>query len=77
MFAELPPNRNTIFSRPMRFNMICGANGIEHRLTKPNHPWTNGPPSQRLRAIACRATDGANEPNYQGGNRRTFPLRQP
>jgi transposase InsO family protein len=18
------------------------ANGIEHRLTKPNHPWTNG-----------------------------------
>jgi transposase InsO family protein len=22
--------------------MICEANGIEHRLTKPNHPWTNG-----------------------------------
>ena len=21
--------------------MICQANGIEHRLTKPNHPWTN------------------------------------
>lgn len=28
----------------MRFDMICEANGIEHRLTKPNHPWTNGPP---------------------------------
>ena len=27
---------------PMRFDMICEANGIEHRLTKPNHPWTNG-----------------------------------
>ncbi len=26
----------------MRFDMICDANGIEHRLTKPNHPWTNG-----------------------------------
>jgi transposase InsO family protein len=26
----------------MRFNMTCKANGIEHRLTKPNHPWTNG-----------------------------------
>jgi len=26
----------------MRFNMICEAHGIEHRLTKPNHPWTNG-----------------------------------
>ena len=35
------------------------------------------PPCQRLRAIACRATGRANEPNYQGGNRRTFPLRQP
>ncbi len=22
----------------MRFDMICEANGIEHRLTKPNHP---------------------------------------
>jgi transposase InsO family protein len=20
----------------------CAANEIEHRLTKPNHPWTNG-----------------------------------
>lgn len=24
----------------MRFDMICEANGIEHRLTKPNHPWS-------------------------------------
>jgi len=36
-FAEQPRNRNTIYSRPMRFDMICEANGIEHRLTKPNH----------------------------------------
>ncbi len=27
--------------RPMRFDMICEANGIEHRLTKPNHPWSS------------------------------------
>jgi transposase InsO family protein len=26
----------------MGCDMICEANGIEHRLTKPNHPWTNG-----------------------------------
>ena len=38
-FAAQPRNRNTIYSRPMRFDMICEANGIEHRLTKPNHPW--------------------------------------
>ena len=24
------------------FDMACHENGIEHRLTKPNHPWTNG-----------------------------------
>lgn len=26
----------------MRFDMVCEANGIAHRLTKPNHPWANG-----------------------------------
>ncbi len=31
--AEQPRNRNTIYSRPMRFDMICDADGIEHRLT--------------------------------------------
>jgi len=41
-FAEQPRNRNTAYSRPMRFDMIREANGIEHRLTKLNHPWTNG-----------------------------------
>lgn len=40
-FAEQPHNRNTAYSRQMRFDMICEATGIEHRLTKPNHPWTN------------------------------------
>ena len=50
-FAEQPRNRNTIYSRPMRFDMICEANGIEHRLTKPNHPWTNGQVEQMNRTI--------------------------
>ena len=35
----------------MRFDMICEANGIEHRLTKPNHPWTNGPLERMNRTI--------------------------
>jgi hypothetical protein len=38
--AEQPRNWNTIYSRPMRLYMICKARGIEHRLTKPIHPWT-------------------------------------
>lgn len=41
-FAEQPRNRGTAWSRSMRFDMICEANEIEHRLTKPNYPWTNG-----------------------------------
>ena len=50
-FAEQPRNRNTITSRQMRFDMICEANGIEHRLTKPNHPWTNGQVERMNRTI--------------------------
>ena len=26
----------------LRFDQICQEHGIDHRLTKPNHPWTNG-----------------------------------
>jgi len=29
-------------SRQTRFDLICEANDIEHRLTKPNHPWNSG-----------------------------------
>jgi transposase InsO family protein len=25
-----------------RFDRVCREHGIEHRLTKPNHPWTSG-----------------------------------
>jgi transposase InsO family protein len=31
--------------------MICAANGIEHRLTKPNHPWTKGQVERMNRTI--------------------------
>ena len=24
------------------FELVCAQNGIDHRLTRPNHPWTNG-----------------------------------
>ena len=49
--AEQPRNRNTICSRPMRFDMICGASGIEHRLEKPSHPRTSGQAGRRNRTI--------------------------
>jgi transposase InsO family protein len=43
-FAELPKNRAgpSAMYRVNRFDQICRAHEIEHRLTKPNHPWTNG-----------------------------------
>lgn len=31
--------------------MICEANGIEHRLTKSIHPWTNGQAERMMRSI--------------------------
>jgi transposase InsO family protein len=43
-FTDLPRIRNGQIARhrPHPFEEICQAHGIEHRLTKPNHPWTNG-----------------------------------
>ncbi len=50
-FAEQPRNRDSVTFRKMRFDLICDANGIEHRLTKPNHPWTNGQVERMNRII--------------------------
>ena len=50
-FAEQPRNRDSITFRMMRFDMICEANDIGHRLTKPNHPWTNGQVERMNRTI--------------------------
>lgn len=30
------------YAGPHIFDRVCVANGIEHRLTRTNHPWTNG-----------------------------------
>ena len=52
-FADLPKNRDgwTARYRVHRFDQICRANGTEHRLTKPNHPWTNGQVERMNRTI--------------------------
>jgi transposase-like protein len=33
------------------FGRVCADNGIEHRLTKPYHPWTNGQAERMVRTI--------------------------
>jgi transposase InsO family protein len=52
-FADLPRNRNcwTARYRVLRFDQICRDNDIDHRLTKPNHPWTNGQMERMNRTI--------------------------
>ena len=43
-FTDLPRNRTGPTARYSvhLFDRVCNEHGIEHRLTKPNHPWTNG-----------------------------------
>src|SRR5665213_1881141 len=43
--------RWTAHHRDHRFDQICREHGIEHRLTKPNHPWTNGQVERMNRTI--------------------------
>jgi transposase InsO family protein len=38
-FANRPTDRRAF---PLLFDRICAQHGIDHRLTKPNPPWTNG-----------------------------------
>ena len=50
---DLPDVRTLSFENTISigFDMICKANEIEHRQTKPNHPWTNGQMERRNRTI--------------------------
>lgn len=52
-FADLPKNRSgpTAMWRGHPFDRACQSHGIEHRLTKPNHPWTNGQVERMNRTI--------------------------
>lgn len=52
-FADLPKNRKgpTAMLRGHPFDRSCRHHGIEHRLTKPNHPWTNGQVERMNRTI--------------------------
>jgi len=51
--CDLPSRRNgpTARLRMHMFDRVCLENNIEHRLTKPNHPWTNGQVERMNRTI--------------------------
>ena len=52
-FADLPKNRSGLTARfrGHPFDRGCRKFGIEHRLTKPRHPWTNGQVERMNRTI--------------------------
>ena len=52
-FGDLPKNRQGPIARfrGHPFDRLCFVHGIEHRLTKPNHPWTNGQVERMNRTI--------------------------
>ena len=51
--ADLPKNRKgpTARFRGHPFDRVCLLHGIDHRLTKPNPPWTNGQVERMNRTI--------------------------
>jgi transposase InsO family protein len=52
-FADLPKNRQgpTARFRGHPFDRVCFRQDIDHRLTQPNHPWTNGQVERMNRTI--------------------------
>ena len=41
------------------FGRVCAERGVEHRLTKPYHPWTNGQAERMVRTIKEATVRGA------------------
>jgi transposase InsO family protein len=52
-FADIPKNRTGLTARfrGHPFDRTCWRHGIEHRLTRPKHPWTNGQVERMNRTI--------------------------
>jgi transposase InsO family protein len=53
-FADLPKNRQgptRMYLGAHIFDRVCQEHGIEHRLTKPYHPWTNGQAERMNRTV--------------------------
>ncbi len=69
-FADLPKNRGrypemeAIFGGHI-FDRVCDQRGIEHRLTKPYHPWTNGQAERMNRTVKEATTKAFHYPDLE------------
>jgi transposase InsO family protein len=73
-FADLPKHRGGPTARWMGhiptarwmghiFDRVCREHGIEHRLTKPDHPWTNGQAERMNRTVKEATVRAFHYPN--------------
>ena len=67
-FADLPKNRNGPTRRYLGayiVDRVCAEHGIEHRLTKPYHPWTNGQAERMNRTVKDATIKAFHYPNLE------------
>ena len=49
--VQFTPRRQDIWDSEHIFDYVCNEHGIEHRLIKLNHPWTDGQVARMNRTI--------------------------
>ncbi len=78
-FADLPKNLGrhreivAMFGGHI-FDRICKEHGIEHRLTKPYHPWTNGQAERMNRTIKDAASKAFHYPGIKALRARVLAI---
>ena len=61
--VQFTPRKQDIWDSDHIFDRICSEHDIEHRLTKPYHPWTNGQAERMNRTIKDATTKAFHYPD--------------